>query len=86
MFTDFCLQQQQRKTRTQNSPVNQTQAGGWEGREFDKEEEKARERDWKVLGVKQEAWSRGRDMQMHIDSVMKNLLIKVCFIWEQPSF
>jgi hypothetical protein len=45
MFTDFCLQQQQRKTRTQNSPVNQTQAGGWEGREFDNEEEKARERD-----------------------------------------
>jgi hypothetical protein len=66
--------------------VNQTQAGGWEGREFDNEEEKARERDWKVLGVKQEAWNRGRDMQMHIDSVMKNLLIKVCFIWEQPSF
>ena len=50
-------------------------------------ERKTGTRNWKRLSAKQrEAWSRGREMQMLIDSVMKNLLIKLCFIWEQSSF
>lgn len=85
MFTDFRLQQQQKEMRAQNSLVDQTQAGGSDAREFDKERREKQEEDWKRLRVRQEAWSRGRAMQMRIGSVMKNLLIKVCFIWEQPS-
>lgn len=57
MFTDFRLQQQQKEMRAQNSPVDQTQAGGSEGREFDKEKEKAggrlKETEGETGGLKQ---------------------------------
>lgn len=83
MFTDFNY----KKRRHQNSLVDQRQAGGCKGREFDRGREKQEgeiERDW--MQHREKAWSWGRQMQMLIESVMKNLLIKLCFIWEQSSF
>lgn len=44
MFTDFRLQPLQKERRAQNSPVDQTQAGGSAGRELDKDKAKAGER------------------------------------------
>lgn len=45
VFTDFRLQQQQKEMRAQNSVVDQTQAGGSEGRECDKERREKQEGD-----------------------------------------
>lgn len=43
---------------------------------------------WKETECKTERRpdARGREMQILLESVMKNLLIKLCFIWEPSSF
>lgn len=71
-----------KKKRHQNSHVDQRQAGGSTEREG-----KTEARDGKRLSAEQrEGLSRGREMQMLLEFVMKNLLITLCFIWEPSSF
>lgn len=73
------------KKEDQNSPVDEREAGGEEG--WQKEGKPGAKR-WKETeyNTQREAWSSGKDMQMLIGSAMKNLLMKLCFIWAQSSF